>query len=420
MKITVCQFYTPNVSYGVYAEKINEKYCIDNGYNYFVEKDGIKIKSKIPDRSFTWYKPHLITEAIEKYPDSDYILFLDIDAIFCNNNRKIEEFINDDFSILMTEDYGPSLVNAGVILLKNDEFTKKFLVEWWDICEEFPKYKEGLWHDQTCIGFWYNRLIEKDKFKIISNNDFNAREYGDDRFIFHAFSYGLLPNRTLDLIHDRKLNIKKVIENKDLNKIGQYYGTDKQYLHNYYNRFYQNLLQQYQEQCDILEIGVLDGASLRVWCDFFESGVVHGIDINQLKLDNDRVRVFNVDQSNVESLENFSNNGFLYDVIVDDGSHKMKDQQITVQMLFKNLKSGGYFIIEDLQTSIECRMPEKSIFGWGDPQKTTCLDMLISIQNGSPNSDYKTDMWDYFINNVESIYISNDRTDSIYSIIKKK
>lgn len=420
MNITVCQFYTPNVSYGQYAEKINEVYCQINGYNYFVEKDGDKIKSKIPGRSFTWYKPHLIRETLERYPSSEYVLFLDIDAIFCNNSRKIEEFITEDFSILMTQDYGPSLVNAGVMLVKNDEYTKKFLQEWWDICEEHPQYKEGLWHDQTCIGLWYRNQTDTSRFKIITYNDLNSREYNDDKFVFHAFSYGLLPNRTLDTIHNRKFNIVKEFEVKELNKIGEYYGTDKQYLHNYYNRFYQKLLSPYQQNCDILEIGVLDGASLKVWNDFFDSGIIHGIDINNYQSELDRVSMFNVDQSSQEKLMEFSNNGFKYDVIIDDGSHKMEDVQITAQILFENVKSGGVLVIEDLQTSVECRMPEKAVFGWGDPTKTTALDMLRSIINGAPETDYKTERWESFLNNIESIQISNDREDSIYAIIRKK
>lgn len=420
MNISVCQFYTPNVTYGEYAEKINEKYCQENGYNYFVEKDRDKIKSKIPDRSWTWYKPHLIRETLERFPESEYVLFVDIDAVFCNNSRRIEEFITDDFSILMTQDHGPSLINAGIILLKNNEFTQRFLNEWWDICEEFPKYKEGLWHDQTCIGLWYERLVEKHEFKIIGNNDLNAREYSDDYFIFHAFSYGLVPNRTIDSIYYKKFNIENVFVNKDLTEIANHYGTDKVYIHNYYERFYKKLLKDYQYKCDILEIGVLDGASLKIWNEYFDEGIIHGIDINGYQSDLERVRMFNVDQSSEEQLMNFSSNGFMYDFIIDDGSHKMKDLQITAQILFENVKSGGYLVIEDLQTSLECRMPEKEIFGWGDPTKTTCLDMLNSIIDGNPNTDYKTERWESFINNIDSIFISTDRDDSIYAIIKKK
>ena len=126
-KIVVCQFYTSNVSYGKYTEEINKKYCNNNNYIYFVETNGEKIKDKLQGRSWTWYKPHLINEVFNNHPDCDYVLFLDIDAIFCNEQRKIEEFITDDFSILMTEDYGPSIVNAGVMLLKNDNFSKDFI-----------------------------------------------------------------------------------------------------------------------------------------------------------------------------------------------------------------------------------------------------------------------------------------------------
>jgi hypothetical protein len=209
-------------------------------------------------------------------------------------------------------------------------------------------------------------------------------------------------------------------ETDELNKIGEYYGTDKQYLHNYYNRFYQKILQPYREKCDILEIGVLDGASLKVWNDFFKEGLIHGIDINNYQSDLDRVWMFNVDQSNQESIYEFSKNGFMYDVIIDDGSHRMNDVQTTVQILFENVKPGGLFIIEDLQTSLECRMPEKAVFGWGDPSKTTALDMLQSIIDNNPTTDYMTPSWESFLNNIESIQISNDRDDSIYAIIRKK
>ncbi len=82
-----------------------------------------------------------------------------------NIDRKIEEFIDGDFEIKMTSDYGPSEVNAGVMLLKNSDWVKDYLNKWWDICEEFPQYKTGLWHDQTCIGL-LNERIDKTKFSM--------------------------------------------------------------------------------------------------------------------------------------------------------------------------------------------------------------------------------------------------------------
>jgi hypothetical protein len=258
MKIVVCQFYTSNISYGKYSESINQKYCEDNGYEYFVEKNGDKIKTKIGSRSWTWYKPHLIEEVFLTHPNCDYILFMDIDAIFCNNSRKIEEFITDDFSILMTEDYGPSLVNAGVMLLKNDEFSKKFIRDWWDICEEFPQYKEGLWHDQTCIGLLHNKLNSPKEFKIINNFDFNARAYNKDRFIFHAFSYGASPNRSIDIIFREKFSPIETSDKKKIKAIVYHIycvGDYKEIVKSQVKRLRESGL---YDWCDIMEVTCVD------------------------------------------------------------------------------------------------------------------------------------------------------------------
>ena len=418
MKIVVTQFYTENVVYGNFAKEINERYCNQQGYTYFAETSTEKIKNSIEGRSWTWYKPHLIKEVFTLHPDCDYVLFLDIDAVFSTDTRRIEEFIDDTSDIIMTNDYGPSLVNAGVMLVKNTEWSKQYMDNWWNICEEFPQYKTGLWHDQTCIGLLYER-IDKSKFKVIDALDFNAREYNEQKFIFHAFSYGMLPYRTIDAVYNKKFNITTRID-MGLNELAQHHGTDKQYFHNYYTRVYENLLRPYKTSCDILEIGVLGGASLKIWNDFFESGVVHGVDIEPKSLGYGRTECFIVDQSNEDELRKFAENGQKYDIIIDDGSHRMRDQQITVQILFKSLKSGGYFVIEDLQTSTECRMPSKAIFGWGDPEKTTCLDMLYSIISGDPKCDYKTSEWESFISEVEEIKLTQDREDSILATIKKK
>jgi hypothetical protein len=101
----------------------------------------------------------------------------------------------------------------------------------------------------------------------------------------------------------------------------------------------------------------------------------------------------------------------------------MYDQQITFAILFKMLKSGGIYILEDLHTSVECLMPEKSIFQWGDPTKTTTLKMLeyFNMKN-KIKSDYLNEEQENFLSeNIEfcEIYYLNNG-NSITSIIKKK
>lgn len=220
MKISVCQFYTENISYGRFAEAINKKYCEEKGYNYFCEKDTTKIRGALEGRAPTWYKPKLVAEVIDNY-NPDYILFLDIDAIVSDSNQKIEDFIDDAYNLIFAEDVGNhSVANAGVFILKNTEWSRRFLQEWWDSAdkytgkdsrdlkiqeqnlEELGYFKNALWHDQTCFTILYESNQEVRKHtKIITSRSLNYLEYNKGNFIFHAFAYGHLPNRTLDLIY---------------------------------------------------------------------------------------------------------------------------------------------------------------------------------------------------------------------------
>ena len=231
MKIVLAQFYTSNVSYGHYAEAINKKYCEEKGYIYFCEKDDNKIKSTLEDRAPTWYKPKLIEDIIKQH-NPDYILFLDIDAIISDFNQNIEDFIDENYNIVFAEDVGHhSVMNAGVFLLKNNEWSVNFLKTWWEsvniftpensrdlsiLEQNFGKvgyFKQALWHDQTCLTMLYesNKDIENN-IKVISNRSFNHREYNEGNFIFHAYAYGHSHNRTLDIIYREKLELSDNLE----------------------------------------------------------------------------------------------------------------------------------------------------------------------------------------------------------------
>lgn len=423
MKIVIAQFYTNNVPYAKFTKEINKKYCDKHGYLYINENDTKKIITLLEGRSITWYKPHLIKDVLNLIPDVDYVLFLDIDAVITNHDKKIEDFITSDFSIMMTNDYGPSLVNAGVMFLKNDDFSKKFLDDWWQICEEYPQYKTGLWHDQTCIDLLYQRIENKEKFLIVSNHIINSSVYNRGEFIFHAFSYGNLRNRTIDKVYYEIFKIEPVVDNNSLMDLGDVYPTDKHYLHNYFNQVYQDVLFPLKENIKtLIEIGTLDGNSLKVFKRFFKNAKIYGLDLNENIVDGD-IQVLKCDQSKEDELLQVSKNFNDVDVILDDGSHKMYDQQITLAVLFPILKSGGIYILEDLHTSVECLMPEKAIFQWGDPTKTTTLKMLEKYNTTNKiESDYLSqEQCDYLQNNIElcEIYVLNGGM-SITSIIKKK
>jgi hypothetical protein len=437
-KIIIAQYWTNNISYGKYTELINEKYCNEKGYIYHVEKDTLKIKENIKDRAITWYKPKFLLEVFKIY-NPEYILFLDADAIVCDSDFSIQDFITDDFNILCTLDYGPSKLNAGVFIMKNTQWTKDFLQKWWDISDDLTGgednkkgyYNNALWHDQTCFGHLMDITPDiNSNIKIIENHILNGREFRNKstkNFIFHAFSYGLIKNRTLDMAYYQIFGIEPMQGDGDLLSIVDQYSTDKHYEHKYFELIYNDLFLNINEDVKkFIEIGSYTGQSLELWRDYFKNAIIYGLDINfsNIRLrSEDRIVLQNVDQSSREQLTKFGLDHENVDIILDDGSHTMHDQQITLGVLFKTLKPGGIFIIEDLHTSYEARMPEKSWCGWGDPEKTITLDMLNNfISNGKIESDYMTDEEiEYLNNNIESVKIYQSRPDwSVTSVIIKK
>ena len=234
-KILVVQFYTDNVSYGVYAEEVNKKYCVEKGYSYYCEKDTLKIKTALGDRAATWYKPQLVLDALEIYKP-EYVLFMDIDAVVSDSTQSIESFIDPEYDLIFTEDVGHhSIANAGVFILKNTEWSKNFLTTWWNSAEIYKGkdakkleilvqnlekegyFKNALWHDQTCLTLLYeNDEDVRNHIKIISNRSLNHREYNEGNFIFHAYAYGYTANRTLDTVYKQQMMLNSEFKNINL------------------------------------------------------------------------------------------------------------------------------------------------------------------------------------------------------------
>lgn len=145
----------------------------------------------------------------------------------------------------------------------------------------------------------------------------------------------------------------------DLTRLANYHHSDKgttaDSKHGF-TKFYERYFKQWRnEPIKILEVGVYYGASLRMYYDYFPKAEIHGIDIvEKTQYNNDRITTHVVDQSSMSELNKFveENSHIGFDIIIDDGSHHMADQQITFYALGKLLKCGGFYIIEDLHTSL--------------------------------------------------------------------
>lgn len=149
-----------------------------------------------------------------------------------------------------------------------------------------------------------------------------------------------------------------------LDEIANKYNTDKgsafngPSMHGYAD-VYETYLNKWRNMpIRLLEIGICmegtpGGHSIRMWNEYFPNAEIYGFDLVDMRfLENEmpRVKIFNGDQSNrsdfVTMYNQFGKTQF--DFILEDGSHVHEHQIISLAHLFKYVKDGGYYILEDM------------------------------------------------------------------------
>lgn len=134
--------------------------------------------------------------------------------------------------------------------------------------------------------------------------------------------------------------------------LGIKYGTDK-VTHHRYDKSYDLFLSSFYDASGcILEIGVQNGNSIKLWLELFPNAYIYGMDINEC-YSGDRYSVIKGDQSSKTDLKNVNDIIKTSNVmfINDDGSHIPEHQLLTFNTLFPSLCEGGIYIIEDIEVS---------------------------------------------------------------------
>ena len=134
--------------------------------------------------------------------------------------------------------------------------------------------------------------------------------------------------------------------------------TDKINLHSY-GEIYDKILEPFADkEGSLLEIGVYNGGSMLIWQDYFSKMKIYGLDINDIvpkvvsnKFNKDRIDYQLLDAYSEKALEYLmSKNPDGFDIIIDDGQHEEEFQLLGLDMYLRNVKNGGLYIIEDIQS----------------------------------------------------------------------
>jgi demethylmacrocin O-methyltransferase len=250
-----------------------------------------------------------------------------------------------------------------------------------------------------------------------------------------------------------------------IDELAKKHNTDKSSLDHNYTQFYQKYFDKYvKNPKKILELGIYTtgvvninnaGASLRMWSEYYKDSTIIGLDITdysainnhpdypnintftcngEMRKDDDFNQITNpwlrqlYNQGEMiggkigldKAIEKF---GSEYDIIIDDGPHTMSSQHIFFGCMFKHLKSGGLFVIEDISTSYSTNIDftgKLQYNSWPHTNKTTLWVIKNYIENKSIESDfmYKEEI-EYLNNNIKEVFLEKGKNSEIAFIVKK-
>lgn len=130
--------------------------------------------------------------------------------------------------------------------------------------------------------------------------------------------------------------------------------TDKNTLHSYLS-LYEILLKNKKNTCkNVIEVGVAEGGSIKLWHDYFPNAIIHGCDIcdetvmwDEIK-NNNRIKLFPsinaYDPLFINQIKDVQ-----FDFALDDGAHTLDSMIQFINLYLPLMNEDGILIIEDVQ-----------------------------------------------------------------------
>lgn len=175
--------------YGQLSSENHSEYSYKHNYTFIKE---IVNNDDYPEWHPTWIKINVVRKYL---PLFDYVVWIDADAVFYNQDISIESFLQDDIDLVIPklefDRVGQQMwthTTTGFMIWKNSEWSKKTLDYLW---ENPQGYKTNFFHEQSRLD-----EILFDKFKLPGGENILNKEIVDltssiklDNVLVIPFSY---------------------------------------------------------------------------------------------------------------------------------------------------------------------------------------------------------------------------------------
>ena len=235
---------------------------------------------------------------------------------------------------------------------------------------------------------------------------------------------------------DEHSNSNVELFKKDLDYLFEYFNSDKgnYYINQYmqpikkknkridahgYSKIYERYFEKIRNgNLNVLELGSFYGNAAGAFFYYFKNSNIYSGDIcpDLFRYKSQRLKNFYINTSSEISIKkDLIDNQRIFNVIIEDASHTLKDQIISLFMLFKILSPKGIFICEELD------FPETRKDMNINNEYPDLKNILKAIKSNKDfNSKYiKEEDKKYFLDNFNTIEIFKGKTNEV-AVIQKK
>ena len=140
----------------------------------YCERHGYELAVKTDEWSDVIYfdKIQYLIDILENNPDVKWIWWLDCDALITNFNKKIEDYVDDNYHIIISTDVNG--INCGSFFVKNSPQALEWLHM---ILDHKERYKIKKWDNPEQTPMIMTYIKYRDWIKLVPQKEINSYNY---------------------------------------------------------------------------------------------------------------------------------------------------------------------------------------------------------------------------------------------------